>query len=266
MIRLSFHFKKKYGQNFLVDGNIISKITSDIDLLPNSLCLEIGAGDGRLTKELCKTFNFVLGYEIDKTVEENLYNNLKESSNYKIIFDDFLKRDIKEDLKGIEFDHIYVIANLPYYITTPIIEKIINENLDITLMRLMVQKEVGERFCAVPGKKEYGSITVYLNYFFDIKKEFIVKRNSFIPVPNVDSMVLSFYKKANREVLNNEELFFNLVRDSFQFKRKTLRNNLKNYDLDKITTVLKKYHLDLSIRAEALPLEVFCDIVRGLSI
>ena len=128
----------------------------------------------------------------------------------------------------------------------------------------MVQKEVGDRFTAKVGSKDYGSLTVYLRYFYDIKKEFFVSRKNFEPMPNVDSVVVSFKKRKDRLISNNEEVFFKLVKDSFTHKRKTLKNNLEGYNLEKVLEVLKKYDLDLSIRAEKLPLEVFIDIANNL--
>ena len=126
------------------------------------------------------------------------------------------------------------------------------------------QKEVGDRFKAEPNSKDYGSLSVYLNYYFNVKKIMDVSRNIFVPIPNVDSIVVEFTKKDNKYILNNEELFFNLVRDSFRQKRKTLKNNLKGYDLDKINDVLNKYNMDLSIRAEQLPINIFVDIANNL--
>ena len=176
-----------------------------------------------------------------------------------------MKRDILCDLNKYDYDHLYVIANLPYYITTPILEKIIDLDLDIEMIRVMVQKEVGDRFCASVGTKNYGSLTVYLNYNYDVKKEFIVNRNSFYPRPNVDSIVVSFYKK-NRTFVKDLTLFYKLVRDSFRFKRKTLRNNLKEYNLSLIEQVLNSNGYDLSVRAEQLSIEIFCEISNKLSI
>ena len=259
-----FNFKKKYGQNFLVDENIVRKIV-DIPIKDNSLVIEIGCGDGRLTKYLCSKFDKVIGYEIDLEVKERLLSNLSDYSNYDIYFDDFMKRDVLGDLKNFNYDHLYVIANLPYYITTPILEKIIDLDLDIEIMRVMVQKEVGDRFCASVGTKNYGSLTVYLNYNYDVKKEFIVNRNSFYPRPNVDSIVVSFYKK-NRAFVKDLTLFYKLVRDSFRFKRKTLRNNLKEYNLSLIEQVLNSNGYDLSVRAEQLSIDIFCEISNKLSI
>ena len=258
----TFHYKKKYGQNFLVDENIIKKIV-DFPIEDNNLVIEIGCGDGRLTKYLCSKFDNVLGYEIDLEVKDKLLSNLSNYSNYDINFCDFLKTDIISDLKNYEYENLYVVANLPYYITTPILEKLISSKLDIEIVRVMVQKEVGNRFSASVGNKNYGSITVYLNYNFDVKKEFVVTRNSFFPKPNVDSMVVSFYKK-DKLFVSNVDKFYELVRDSFKFKRKTLKNNLKSYNLDVVESVLKKYSFDLSVRAEQIPVDIFCEISNNL--
>lgn len=258
-----FHFKKKYGQNFLKDETIPNKIVDCSKIEDNSLVVEIGPGAGALTKKLALKATNVLAYEIDTSLEDILLEALNGSNNVKVIFDDFLNRDIKKDISNYEYEHLYIIANLPYYITTPIITKIINSNIDPEKIVVMVQKEVGDRFSASCGTKDYGSITVFLNYYFNIRKEFIVSRNCFIPKPNVDSIIISLNKKKKIN-LKNEELFFSIVRDSFQFKRKNLRNNLKKYDLNIIENVLKKHGLDLTIRAEELPLEVFADISNNL--
>lgn len=261
-----FTFKRKYGQNFLIDTNVVKKIVSGIDILPNSLVIEIGCGDGRLTKFLCQSFEKVLGYEIDMEVKDNLFYNLKEYSNYEIIFDDFLNRDILKDLEKYNNYNIYVIANLPYYITTPIIEKLITCEIDIKVMRVMVQKEVGDRICAKKGSKEYSSLSVYLDYNYDVKKEFVVSRNCFYPKPNVDSLIVSFYEKANKYNVYDINNFYKLIRDSFKFKRKTIKNNLKDYDLNKVSKVLEKYNFNLSVRAEQLDTKIFCEISNELSI
>ena len=239
-----FKFKKAFGQNFLKDYNIITNIVKGSEIEPNSLVIEVGPGSGVLTKELSLYAKNVLSYEIDTRLEEILDVNLVNCNNVRIIYDDFLKRDIKEDIKNYEYDNIYVVANLPYYITTPIIEKLINSKIGFKRITIMIQKEVGERFSAKVGTRDYGSITVFLNYYFDIKKLFVVSRNCFMPKPNVDSIVISLIKKDGIKA-DNEELLFRLVRDSFQYKRKNLRNNLKSYNLSIIEDVLKKYHKDL---------------------
>ena len=260
----SFRFKKKYGQNFLIDENIVKKIV-DIPIKPRSLVIEIGCGDGRLTKYLCDKFDIVIGYEIDLDVKERLFLNLENYSNYEIYFGDFLKRDIIKDLQCENYDNLYVVANLPYYITTPILEKLISLNIEFEMIRVMVQKEVGDRFCASVASKEYGSLTVYLNYNYDIKKDFIVSRNCFYPKPNVDSVVVSLLGKE-KEKVNDLELFYKLIRDSFKFKRKTIKNNLKDYNLEVIERVLKRHGFDLSVRAEQLSVGIFCEISNELSI
>lgn len=259
-----FNFKKKYGQNFLKDPMIPKKIVSKADILEDSLVIEIGPGAGALTKELAKVAKQVICYEIDDTLEEILDNELLNFSNIRIIYDDFLKRDIRQDLMEYSYQHMYVVANLPYYITTPIITRLVEQNIDVEKIVVMIQKEVADRFCARPGSREYGSITVFLNYYFDLKKEFLVSRNLFIPKPNVDSIVISLTKKKKLLPLQNPDLFFQLVRDSFRFKRKTLRNNLKGYDLEKVEVVLKQYHFDLNVRAEDLSIEIFVEISNHL--
>lgn len=144
--------------------------------------------------------------------------------------------------------------------------KIIDSHLNFQKICMMVQKEVGNRFSALPGTRDYGSITVFLSYFYIIKKEFLVSRKEFIPEPNVDSVVVSFTRKDNLLPLKDQDLFFRLVKDSFQFKRKNLRNNLKKYDLDSISLILEKYGYDLTARAEQLSVEIFVDIANGLSV
>ena len=260
MINLIDHnFKKKFGQNFLQDSNIIQKIVRTANIEPDSLIIEIGPGSGALTEYLTKEA-LTISYEIDTELKELLTNKFGNNKNSVIIFDDFLNRDVKEDLKNYKYNKLYVVANLPYYITTPIIEGLINQKLDIEKMVLMVQKEVGDRFTSKPKTKDYSSITVFLNYFFDIKKEFIVSKNAFYPKPNVDSMIISLNKKTNRVTSNNEELFFKLVRDSFQFKRKTLKNNLKDYDWSIIEKLLKEKGYSETVRAEEIDLDTYIEL------
>jgi len=259
-----FRFKKSFGQNFINDKNIINKIIECSDIKGNSLVIEIGPGSGNLTKELSRVARNVLAYEIDERLEDILDENLLGCNNVKILFQDFLQADLNNDIKEYNYDHLYLTANIPYYITTPIIEKIIRSKINFDKITLMMQKEVGERFSAKPGNKAYGSITVFLNYYFDIKKEFIVSRNLFTPKPNVDSVVVTLTMKNGR-VANNEDLFFKIVRSAFQYKRKNIRNNLKNYDLKLVEEVLKKYNLDLTVRAEQLDLDIFIDIADKLS-
>ena len=259
-----FNFKKKFGQNFIIDENIINNIVTKANVDKDTLVIEIGPGAGSLTYFLAKFAKNVLCYEIDTTLKEILRDNLKEYDNVEVIYNDFLKVNVLEDIKKYEYKKLYVIANLPYYITTPIIIKLIEDNINVDKIVVMVQKEVGDRFKAVPGTKDYSSLSVFLSYYYNIKKIMDVSKNVFIPKPNVDSIVVEFNKKEKKLNVMDEKLFFKLIKDSFEFKRKTLKNNLKNYDLEKIDKVLKKHKLDLSVRAEQISLELFVEIANEL--
>ena len=253
----NFRFKKKFGQNFLKNAVIVTRIADAATIEKNSLVIEIGPGAAALTKELCQRADQVLCYEIDDSLELVLDKQLKDYSNVDVIYDDFLKRNVLEDLKKYSFQHLYVVANLPYYITTPIITKLIDEQIPVEKVVVMVQKEVGERFTAKVGSRDYGSLTVFLNYYFEMEKLFLVGRGNFVPQPHVDSVVIRLTAKKDRLEVLDLPFFFQLVRDSFRFKRKNLRNNLKEYDLNVIESVLKKFHKDLTVRAEQLTLEEF---------
>lgn len=259
-----FNYKKKFGQNFLKDNHIVEKIVLESQIPEDTLIVEVGPGKGVLTRELSKKAKYVVCYEIDEELQYELIKLQEEYKNVTVKFCDFLCVNLIEDLKNYNYKHIYFISNVPYYITTPILIKIMESNLPFEKIVMMVQKEVGERFSAVPGTKNYSSITVFLNYFYDIKKLFNVSRKEFIPVPNVDSEVICFEKKKEKLKVNNEELFFKLVRDSFKFKRKTIKNNLKNYNLTKIEKILKNNGLSLETRAEHIPLNVFLEISNTL--
>lgn len=259
-----FSLKKKFGQNFIVDENIIDAIINKSGVDKNTLVIEIGPGAGSLTYKLALSSGNVLCYEIDTTLKELLQENISECNNVEIIYKDFLQANIKEDLKKYDYDKIFVVANLPYYITTPIIVKIIEDDIPVDKLVVMVQKEVGDRFKAVPGSKDYGSLSVFLNYYFDVKKLMDVSCNVFLPKPNVDSIVVEFKKKENLLKLKDRELFFKLIRDSFSQKRKTIRNNLKGYNLEVVETVLNKYGYNLTVRAEQLPLEIFVNLANSL--
>lgn len=260
-----FQFKKNFGQNFIIDENIINAIINKADILEDTLVMEIGPGAGSLTYKLSLSAKQVLCYEIDTSLKDILYQNLGHSTNVDIIFADFLKRNIKEDLKNYSFKHLYVVANLPYYITTPILVKLIEEEIPVDKIVVMVQKEVGDRFKATPNTKDYSSLSVYLNYYFTIHKLMDISQNVFMPKPNVDSIVLSFERRKDLLPVSNYSLFFKLIRDSFKQKRKTIRNNLKEYDLKIIEEVLKKYNFDLTVRAEQLSIEIFVHIANELS-
>lgn len=258
------NLKKRLGQHFLNDQNIINKIIFSANLDKNTLVIEIGVGLGALTTGLATKAKQIIGYEIDEGLKPILEEKLSSYDNVKIIYDDFLKRDLCKDIGIYKYKHLYVIANLPYYITTPIINKIINEKINPDKMILMVQKEVGDRIKAKPKTKHYSSLTIFLNYYFDIKKLFNVSKESFKPKPKVESIILELKKKEHNYGVIDETLFFKLIKDAFRYKRKNLRNNLKEYDLNTIAKTLEHYNLDLTVRAEHLTIEHFVAIANDL--
>jgi 16S rRNA (adenine1518-N6/adenine1519-N6)-dimethyltransferase len=265
--KYNFNFRKQYGQNFLIDEGVLEDIIDKSGITEDDCVLEIGPGIGTLTQYLAEKSRHVVAVEIDKALIPILADTLSDYDNVTVINDDILKVDITRIVGEYNSGKpIKVVANLPYYITTPIINKIINEKLDVKQMILMVQKEVGERFSAKPNTKDYSSITVFLNYYYEIRKEFLVSRNCFYPQPNVDSVIISFTRKEKKLKVNNEDKFFKLIRDSFVQKRKTLRNNLKEYDFNKIESILESRGFQKDVRAEALPLELFVEISNNLGI
>lgn len=259
-----FNFKKNFGQNFIVDENIIDSIVYKAAITSNTLVLEIGPGAGALTYKLSEVAKNVLCFEIDTNLKPILEELLKEKQNVEIIYGDFLTANVMKKISAYSFDFLYVVANLPYYITTPIIMKLIEDKIPVDKIVIMVQKEVGNRFKATPGTKDYGSLSVFLNYYFEVKKLMDISRNVFLPKPNVDSIILEMRKKEKQKKVIDENYFFKLVRDSFKQKRKTIRNNLKEYPLDVIEEVLRKYDFDLSVRAEQLSLDIFIDIANSI--
>lgn len=264
MEKYNVHFKKKFGQNFLRDTNIVKKIVNTSGIDENSLVIEVGPGGAIMTRELASRAKNVLAYEIDTDLENELAMKLSSFQNVEVLFRDFLKTDIKADVEKYDYDKLLFVSNVPYYITTPIIMKLIKSGLHFNKIVMMVQKEVGNRFSTNPGNREYGSITVLLNYFYNVKKEFFVSKKEFIPVPKVDSVVISFTEKDNKLALKSFDFFEQILRDSFQYKRKNIRNNLKKYDLNVVEEVLKKHNLNLNSRAETFDLEVFVDIANEL--
>ncbi|MDY3801241.1 MAG: 16S rRNA (adenine(1518)-N(6)/adenine(1519)-N(6))-dimethyltransferase RsmA, partial [Bacilli bacterium] len=232
----NFGFKKKFGQNFIIDENIINGICSKVDIDNETLVIEIGPGAGSLTNGLAKYAKNVLCYEIDTTLENMLQDNLKEYNNIEIIFKDFLQANVLDDIKKYSYNKLYVVANLPYYITTPIITKLMKEIYPDKIV-IMIQDEVANRLSAKEGSKDYGMISVLLSSKYDIKKLFKVSRKCFIPEPNVDSAVISL-TKHDKYNIKDSDIFEKLIKDCFQYKRKNLRNNLKGYDLSIIEDVL----------------------------
>lgn len=257
-----FEFKKSLGQNFIKDNNIINKIVKYSDIDKDTLVIEIGPGAGSLSKMIVPLSGHALLYEIDTRLKDQLNNLLKNYDNYEIIFGDFLEQDICNIRTNYSYKKIYVIANLPYYITTPIITKLMDELYPDKIV-IMIQEEVADRISATYGNREYGMISVLLGSRYDIKKLFRVSRNCFIPVPNVDSAVISL-DKNNKLGNTNMDKFETLIKDAFQFKRKNLKNNLKHYDLKKIEYVLNRYNYSLSNRAEELPIELFIEIANNI--
>lgn len=257
-------FKKKFGQNFLKDVSIVKRIVNVAGIKDKSLVIEVGPGGAIMTRELAKVADNVLAYEIDVDLSDELKKRISDFDNINLIFGDFLNSNLCSDVANYKYDNLYFVSNVPYYITTPIIMKLISSGLHFKKIVMMVQKEVGDRFSTSCGSREYGSISVLLQYYFDVKKEFLVSRNQFVPVPNVDSVIVSFSEKQDRLHVLDVNFFEQIVRDSFQYKRKNLRNNLKKYDLDIISNVLSKYGEDLNVRAEALEVDVFVDIANAL--
>lgn len=260
----NFDYKKSLGQNFLKDNNVVEKIVSAINYEDNNLVIEIGPGSGAMTKELLKRVDFAILYEIDTRLEKILFKELSDYVNYELIFDDFLKRNIGNDLSKYNYDNLYIVANLPYYITTPIINKIVSDKIPVKEMVIMIQKEVADRLSSNPGSRDYGQITVFLNYFFEIEKVLTVSKNCFVPKPKVDSAVIKMKRREQKELVKDEEFFEKIVKDSFRFKRKTIKNNLSNYDLKKIDIILNKYGFDINTRSECIPYYVFVEIANEL--
>lgn len=252
--------KKSLGQNFLKDEVILQKIANSITTNNEDLIIEIGPGKGALTKYLAKKNSYLLCYEIDTRLKNILSPFLNEKTT--IIYEDFLKSNLNEITAN--YNNLYIIANIPYYITTPIIKHIINIP-KMKAMTLLVQKEVAERFTAKPNSKAYGSLTVFLNYYFNIEYLFTVPNTAFEPIPKVDSAVVKFTRKDIKYPVKNEQLLFKLIEDSFKFKRKTLKNNLHNYNWNKINEILEQHNLTPNIRAEQLSLELFIEIANNLN-
>jgi len=264
MEKYDVKFKKKFGQNFLKDSRVVKNIVSTCPLNNRSLVIEVGPGGAIMTRELASRAGNVLAYEIDTDLKDELEKRLSDFSNVDILFQDFLESDICNDIDKYSFDDLYFISNVPYYITTPILIKLIFSGLPFKKIVMMVQKEVGDRFSTNPGNREYGSISVLLNYFYNVKKEFFVSKKEFVPEPKVDSVIVSFSEKENKLPLKSLDFFQKLLKDSFQYKRKNIRNNLKFYDLDIVLSVLSKYGYDLNVRAEMLSVDVFVDLANAL--
>ena len=267
--KYNINIKKKYGQNFLIDQNILSKIVDTAELDSTIAVIEIGGGVGSLTDKLCQKAGYVLCYEIDSELIPILRQNLKEYSNYEIINQDILKVDIQQEIKDklSSFSKIYVVANLPYYITTPILLNLLEKTDRIQRYILMMQEEVAERICGIPKTKEYNALSIAVQYRCKATKEFKVGRNVFLPEPNVDSAVvkLEMYREK-KYMVEDETSFFGFVRQCFSQRRKTLVNNLcKEYDKTIISEALIQNGLSLDIRSEELSIEEFIKIFEYIT-
>ena len=257
-----FHIKKKFGQNFLVDQNILQKIVEIPTINKNTLVIEVGPGLGSLTEHLLEKSLHVLAYEIDSELVRILSETFQED-NLSIIGEDFLKRDVDNDIKAlnIKYENVVVVANLPYYITTPIILKIIEESKLIKELVVMTQLEVARRLTSKPSTKDYNSLSVAIQYKTKAEIAMKVPKNVFIPAPNVDSAIVKL--EILDDVLlkpKSEEHFYNLVRSSFKQRRKTLVNNLYvRYGEEKVNLISYLEDLDLNrqIRAENLSVRDF---------
>ncbi|WP_036730336.1 16S rRNA (adenine(1518)-N(6)/adenine(1519)-N(6))-dimethyltransferase RsmA [Peptoniphilus mikwangii] len=258
--KYGFRFSKSLGQNFLIDGNIVRKIIDSAEISSNDNVLEIGPGVGTLTEELCLRAKKVVSIEIDNHLKELLKESLPYE-NVKIIFNDVLKTDLKK-LTEQEFggETFKVVANLPYYVTTPIISKLIEEDLNIESITVMIQKEVANRFSASPSTKDYGSLSVFIQFYSDVKYEFTVPKNVFMPKPNVDSAVVNLKIKKDLPDIDRDKLF-KVVRAAFSKRRKTLINALSSYgfniDKNEILKALSISNIDEKRRAETLSSEEF---------
>lgn len=250
-----FVFKKKFGQNFLSDKNLLIAIADDAQIASNSNVLEIGAGAGSLTSVLDEKAKKVISFEIDRDLKEHLLSlNLK---NTEFVFDDFMNADLKEIEK--KFNGNYkVVANLPYYITTPIIFKFLENAQMLESLTIMVQKEVAQRVCSDVGGKEYGILTVMTNFYGTPKITRVVKRQMFHPQPNVDSAILQIEIEKNKFSDVDKEKFSKFVKACFSMRRKTLLNNLGSiYDKQKLKKIFDEK--TLSRRAESFSLEEFVE-------
>lgn len=252
--------KKRYGQNFLTDSRVLNFISDNLILNDNDLVIEIGPGKGALTKTLLNKGARVYCYEIDLDMKPYL-NNL-DQKRLTIKYENFLDANILEDTKSYDYENIFVVANIPYYITTPIIKKIIASKIKFKEIYLMVQKEVADRLSALPKTRDYGSLTVFINTFYTCKKILDVKKTSFDPIPKVDSAIIKLVSKETN-LIDYKELE-KLLKSSFSHKRKTLKNNLTN-NLEEINIILQKHNLSLNNRAEEIPVEVFIEISNFLS-
>lgn len=268
-----FTFKKSLGQNFLVDANVIHKVLDRAAIDEDTAVIEVGPGIGSLTEQIAKRAGKVVAYEIDQRLVPVLNDTLSPYDNVTIINEDILKADvgtmIEEDLRT--FKEVVVVANLPYYITTPILMNFLMKKLPIDRYYVMMQKEVGERISAEPGTKAYGSLSIAIDYYTDAKTVQNVPKAVFMPAPNVDSIIVEMKtRKEPKVAVDDEEKFFKLTRGAFVQRRKTILNNYlslfedgKAYKLE-INELLDDAGIEPRRRGESLSIEEFAGIYRKL--
>jgi 16S rRNA (adenine1518-N6/adenine1519-N6)-dimethyltransferase len=265
-----FTFSKALGQNFLIDNNVCPTMADMLNSNDDTAVLEIGPGIGVLTKELCKVSGKVVAIELDKRLYPVLSETLGDYDNFELVEGDVMQLDlaslIEEKFKG--FKSIKVCANLPYYITSPVVMTLLESNLPIDEIEVMVQKEAAQRLCAEIGSRDAGAVSVAVNYYGDAQILFEVGRESFMPSPKVDSAVIKItLHKEPKYKVSDEKNFFSLVKAAFAQRRKTLVNSLSNslgLSKDSITNALDKLGLQQSIRAEKLTMEDYvnlCDLL-----
>lgn len=254
--------KKSLGQNFLIDNNIIKQIINLFECNEDDLIIEIGPGRGALTEQLTKLKSKLLCIEIDLDMKKYLDKYISDKCS--ILYEDILSVNLKEILKSYDYKRLYVIGNLPYYITSPIIEHIISSGIFPNEMIFMVQKEVAERYSAKPGNREYGYMTVFLDHFYDVSLEVQVPSYCFNPEPKVDSAVIKLKFKESKVSINDKK-YFEFLKECFKLKRKTMKNNLKKYDWEVIKEALKQYNLPETTRSEELPKDVFIHIYQKIN-
>jgi len=251
-------FKKQLGQNFIFDTNLLKFIVESAGVTDEDRVIEIGAGAGTLTNQLALKAKSVTSFEIDKSLMERLLKLQGEHNNLKFVFEDFMQVDLVKYICGDK--RFKVVANIPYYITTPIIFKLRDFASNIETMMFMVQKEVAERFCAECDSKDYGITSVILQSIADVKYVRTVKRECFTPSPNVDSALIRLDLRLDKYNIDDRQFFVDLVHNAFAMRRKTLVNNLiKKYSLsrDEIEEVLSEMGLDVKIRPENISVENF---------
>ena len=261
---------KSLGQNFLIDENVIDNIISSAEIDKNDLVIEIGPGLGTLTAKLLEVSGKVISIELDDRMVNILEDRFKFYNNFNLIHDDILKVDLKALIaKEANFSSVKIVANLPYYITTPIIMKLLENMLPIKSITVMVQKEVADRLTAIPGSKNTGAITYCVYYYCTAKEVLLVPNSSFIPAPEVNSEVIKLdIRKIPPVKLENKELFFRVIKASFMQRRKTLLNGLANSKISTkeiLKNMLHDLNLDENIRGESLSIEQFAKISNYLS-